>query len=132
MWRFASGQAQEGCERLEEQVPEGVNLPIIWTGVDDVPMVFVNQTLAQVGQQSEVILTFGQLAPPAVLADTQEERERQIRALTHIPIKPVARLALTRTGLEQLVDVLHQTLVNHDKAQELMAQAQRMADEGDE
>ncbi len=113
-------------------MPEGVNLPIVWEGVDDVPMVFVNQTLGQVGQQSEVILTFGQLAPPAILADTQEEREKQARALTHLPIKPVARLALTRTGLEQLVDVLHQTLTNHDMAQELMAQAQRTHERGDE
>ena len=117
---------------MEGRVPEGVNLPIVWTGVDDMPIVFVNQTIGQVGQQSEVILTFGQLAPPAILGETQEERDRQIRDLTHIPIKPVARLALTRAGLEQLVDVLHQTLANHDKAQEFMTQAQKMAEGGDE
>jgi hypothetical protein len=116
---------------LDEQLPKSVDLPVVWTGVDDVPMVFVNQILGQVGQQSEIILTFGQFAPPAILAGTQEERERQVKALTHIPIKPVARLALTRTGLEQLVDVLHQTLANHDKAQELIAQAQRTAEEGE-
>ncbi len=113
---------------MNERVPEGVNPPIVWVGVDDVPIVFVNQTIGQVGQQTEVILTFGQLAPPAILAETREERERQVKSLTHIPIKPVARLALTKTGLEELVGVLQQTLVNYEKAQEIMAQAQ----EGDE
>jgi hypothetical protein len=117
---------------LEEQLPEGVPIPVAWEGVDDVPILFVNQVLGQVGQQSEVILTFGQVAPPAILGQTREERERQVRALTHMPIKPIARLALTREGLEQLVGVLQQTLANHDKAQELFAQAQRMIEKGEE
>lgn len=116
---------------MDEQLPEGVNLPIVWTGVDDVPVVFANQSLGQVGQQGEVILTFGQLVPPAILGVTEEDRERQIRSLTHIPIKPVARLAFTRAGLEELVGLLHKTLENHDRAQELAAQIQRMAEEGD-
>jgi len=57
---------------------------------------------------------------------------RQARDLTHIPIKPIARLAMTRAGLEQLVDVLHKTVENYEKAQELLAQAQRMAEGGGE
>ena len=116
---------------LEKQLPEGATPPVVWVGVDDLPIIFTNQTLGQVGQQTEVILTFGQLAPPAILAQTQEEREKQVRSLTHVPIKPVARLALTRTGLEQLMDVLQQTIANYDKAQELMAQVQRMTGEGE-
>ena len=109
-----------------------MHLSVSWEGVDDVPILFVNQVLGQVGQQAEVILTFGQLAPPALLGETREERMRQARDLTHIPIKPIARLAMTRAGLEQLVDVLHKTVENYEKAQELLAQAQRMAEGGGE
>lgn len=108
---------------MEGQLPEGLP-PVTWVGVEDVPILFVNQVLGQVGQQSEIILTFGQLAPPAILAESQEERERQLRGMTRIPIKPIARLGLTRAGLEQLVTVLHQTLENYNKAQEFFAQAQ--------
>ncbi|CAN5780303.1 hypothetical protein BH18ACT11_BH18ACT11_15270 [soil metagenome] len=117
---------------MEGQLPEGVNLSIAWQGVDDLPILFVNQVLGQVGQGAEVILTFGQLAPPAVSGDTQAEREAQLRGVTQIPIKPVARFALTREGLEQLVTVLHQTLDNHDRVQEIMTQAQRMSERGEQ
>lgn len=116
---------------MDEQ-PEGVHVTVAWQGVDDVPILFVNQVLGQLGQQAEVIVTFGQLAPPAILGETREERERQARGITHVPIKPVARLAMTRAGLEELVRVLHKTAENYDKAQELMAQSQRMAEGGDE
>jgi hypothetical protein len=71
------------------------------------------------------------MAPPAILGKTQEERERQLRELSPLSIKPIARLALTRPGLEQLVAVLQQTLENYDKAQELIAQAQRAAETGE-
>jgi len=117
---------------LEERLPEGVNLSVTWEGIDDVPILFVNQILGQVGQQSEIILTFGQLAPPAILGETQEERERKLRGLAGISIKPVARLALTRVGLEQLVGILQQTLENYDKAQKLMEQEQRGTETGEE
>ena len=116
---------------MEERLPEGLHLSVVWEGVDDVPILFVNQVLGQVGQQSEVILTFGQLAPPAILGETQEEREKQLRDVTRLRIKPVARLALTRAGLEQLVTVLHQTLENHDKAQEFFAQVQSETEKGE-
>jgi hypothetical protein len=116
---------------LDEQLPEGLNIAVTWEGIDDVPILFVNQVLGQVGQQSEIILSFGQMAPPAILGNTQEERERQLRELSPLSIKPIARLALTRPGLEQLVAVLQQTLENYDKAQELIAQAQRAAETGE-
>ncbi len=109
---------------MEEQLPQGEYPPVAWVGVEDVPILFVNQVLGQVGEQSEVVLTFGQLAPPAILGQTQEERERQLKGLARIPIKPIARLGMTRAGLEQLITVLQQTLANHNKAQEFMAQAQ--------
>jgi hypothetical protein len=117
---------------LEEQLPEGVDLSIAWEGVDNMPILFVNQFSGQVGQQSEVLLTFGQLAPPIILGETQEERVRHARGLTHISVKPIARVAMTRAGLEELVGVLHKTIENYDKAQELLARAQRMAEGGDE
>ena len=115
---------------MEERLPEGLPL-VTWEGVEDVPILFVNQVLGQVGEQSEIVLTFGQLAPPAILGQTQEEREQQLKSLDRIPIKPIARLAMTRVGLEQLIAVLQQTRANHDKAQELMAQQRRISDEGE-
>ena len=117
---------------MEEQLPEGVPFSISWEGVNDLPVLFVNQVIGQVGQQGEVILTFGQLVPPAILGETQAEREQQARSISHVPVKPVARLAMTRVGLEELMRILRDTAENYDKVQELIAQAQRMAERGDE
>ena len=115
---------------MEGQLPEGLP-PVTWVGAEDVPILFVNQVLGQVGQQSEVILTFGQLSPPAILGEDPGERERQLKSMSRIPIKPIARLGLTRAGLEQLVAVLHQTIENYDKAQEFFAQAQSEGEQGE-
>jgi hypothetical protein len=38
-----------GNGRLDEQLPEGLNIAVTWEGIDDVPILFVNQVLGQVG-----------------------------------------------------------------------------------
>lgn len=96
--------------------PEAVRIPVVWVGGDETPILLVNQFLGQF-QDSEFILTFGQFAPPALIG-TEEERREQAREISFIPVKVLARLALTRSRLEELMRVLQETLANHDKHQE--------------
>ena len=44
---------------------------------------------------------------------TGEEREKQVRALTYVPIKPIARLALAPQGLDELIMALEDTRRNY-------------------
>jgi hypothetical protein len=113
---------------MAEEITHEAQVPIIWVGTEETPIAFVNQFLAQIGQQDEVLLTFGQLTPPALMGEP-EQIQKQIEQLSFVTTKAVARIGLTRTGLEELIRVLQETLRNHDQAQERKA---RLAREGDE
>jgi hypothetical protein len=92
--------------------PERLEVPIIWVGVEDAQILFANQFLGQVEQQ-EIVLTFGQLTPP-VLLGPPERRVQQVERLGYVPVKTVARFAMTRARLEELIGVLQETARNFD------------------
>jgi hypothetical protein len=94
-----------------------VSLPVVWVGAEEAPLVFANQIIGQVGQQGEVVLTFGQLAPPT-LVGTPEQMAEQAERISYVPTKTVARLVITRPGLDQLIEVLKQTVDNYEKTQQ--------------
>lgn len=92
--------------------PEGISLPIVYTSMDDVPMLFANQFAIQF-EQDEFILTIGQLQPP-ILIGTPEEKMEQAKRLTHVPIRVLIRVGMTRTRLEQLAKVLTDHIATYD------------------
>jgi hypothetical protein len=81
-------------------------VPVIWVGLDDVPIMFANQFVIQ-GAGSELTLTIGQLAPPMLLG-SEDERRQQAEAISYIPVKPLSRVSLTTERLAELIDVLSQ------------------------
>ena len=62
------------------------------------------------------------------MGDPKQQRE-QAENITFLPIKPVARLAFTRTGLDDMIRILGQTRDNYDK---LLGRPAPVASEGDE
>lgn len=108
-------------EGLPRGLPEDFELPVVWVGAEEAPVVFANQVLGQVGQQGEIILTFGQLIPPAFLG-TPEQIAEQAKQLSHVPTQTVSRLVITRAGLDQLIQVLNQTVENYERTQQIMQQ----------
>jgi hypothetical protein len=105
----------------EEFIQKRVRL--VWAGMEDMPILYTNQALGQVGSHGEILLSFGQASPPAFIPESDEETARVLEELSELPIKPVARLALTRTSLEQLIGALQTTLNNYDQVQQLDAEA---------
>jgi hypothetical protein len=95
-------------------------LPLIWENVEDVPVYYANQYICQFSQD-EFILTIGQMVPPALLGD-QEQRERQLEQLEHVPIKPLARVALTYARLVELINVLEANRWQYEQAQQIRKQ----------
>ena len=115
---------KRGRERLTEGTGQGTQLAVVWVESEDVRVLLANQFLGQVGLQGEVLLTFGQLVPPTLVGEPDEVAE-QLKQLSHVPAKPIARMALTRFGLDELIRVLNETRDNYDKAQQAAEQGRK-------
>jgi hypothetical protein len=92
--------------------PKQVQIPASWVGAEDLPVQFANAFVGLVGPD-EIFLTIGSYTPPATTG-TPEEREAQIRAITYIPIKPIARIGLTAARLDELIRTLEETRKNYE------------------
>lgn len=92
-------------------------IPLTWIGIEDVPILTINQMVGQALTRQEYIVTLGQVAPP-VLLGTEEQRRQQMEMLTFAAVKPVARIGLTRRRVEELIRILTEILDNADKMDE--------------
>lgn len=92
--------------------PEQRQVPGVWVGAEELPVQFANAFLGVVGP-NEIFLNVGAFVPPGILG-TPEEREAQARSITFIPIKPIARLALTPARLDELIGTLENTRRNYE------------------
>lgn len=98
--------------------PDSIQVPVVWVGADDLPVLFVNQFVVQVDPAGEVFITLGQLVPPAIQGATDEERRQQAMDVQYVPVKPIARIGLTPTRLQELKSVLELALQNHERQKE--------------
>jgi len=95
-----------------------IQLRAAWIGVEEVPIMFVNQTIAQIDDQGDVIITFGQATPPVILAGTPEEQRTQLESIPFVQIRPVARLNLSTHRIQEVIKVLQQTLANQERTRQ--------------
>jgi hypothetical protein len=93
--------------------PQAYEIEASWVGAEDLPVQFANAFAGVVGPNA-AFLDIGSVVPPAINGATQEEREAQMQAIGFLPIKPVARLALAREGLDELISTLEQMRENFD------------------
>ena len=86
--------------------PEGIPVPLVWAGLEDVPIIYSNSFICQFDQDLQTfIVSFGQTTPP-ILIGTPDEIEQQAREIEFVQVKPVFRLALSQSRLQELVSVL--------------------------
>lgn len=90
----------------DERAP--FEIPLVYAGLEDLPVVFANHFVLQRAGGTYVLIV-GQLTPPLLLGDEDEQRE-QIRQIASVPIKPVGRYALSEPALRELVDLLQRNL----------------------
>jgi hypothetical protein len=88
--------------------PETVELPGVWVGLETVPVLLANQFIGQVSGDGEILLALGQVTPPPAMG-TREEQRQQLEAIPYLPIRPIARVALTRPKLRELIEMLQKT-----------------------
>ncbi len=92
--------------------PERLSRPLVWTGAEELPILYANQFLVQF-ERHEFILTLGQVAPPIILGNDEDKLE-QFRALTHVAVKSVGRVAMGRQRAVELADLLRRMVEQYD------------------
>ncbi len=83
-----------------------VSLPVVWVGVDELPVHSANQFFGQV-HDGEIYLTVGVVTPPLLPADEAEAFAR-LTEMTYVPVRPIVRLALTKPRLDEVIGVLQE------------------------
>jgi hypothetical protein len=94
-------------------------LPVSWVGYDEVPIVYANQFLLQIQPEGSFVMAVGQSTPPALLG-TLEEIAAQVSQVEFVPVRTLARVALTEQKARDLVAVLEAALSNSEKLRELI------------
>jgi hypothetical protein len=92
--------------------PQAFEIQGSWVGSEELPVVFANAFAGIVGPNA-VFLNIGSVVPPNIVGETAEQVEAQARALTFLPIKPIARIALAPQGLDELIELLENTRENY-------------------
>lgn len=93
----------------------GRQIPLVWVGLDDAPIHLANMFICQTVARDQFVLSIGQGVPPPLLGSPDEIRE-QVNHLTHVPIRPLARLSLTEETLQQLLSILQENLGMYQSA----------------
>lgn len=107
----------------ETPQPEGTRaIPVVWTGVDELPMLLGNAFVGQVSQGQECILVVGQVQPPMIFAGNADEIAEQAANVRFVESRAVARIGFTRGRLVELINTLQITLENHDKTVEQLGE----------
>ena len=94
---------------------QGVKLPFFFIGSEDVPIVLSNLQVIQHVQQ-EFIITFGQFSPPITFGSPEEQKE-QVQSKPYLPVKTVARVAMSPQRVADLVKALQDNLDNWKASQ---------------
>jgi hypothetical protein len=96
--------------------PQSISVPVVWAGVDEVEILYANTFISQWDPTSmgSFIITAGQLTPPALIG-TPDQVQEQAEQVSFVPVRAVARLAVTRSKLEELIAILQANLEMFDK-----------------
>jgi len=103
---------------MTDSLPQQIQLPVVWVGVEEEPVEMVNQFLGQVVAPDEIVVTVGHFSPPVVLGSAEQQAE-QLRNTPFVQVRPVSRFGLTPSRLRELVTILQTTLAQTDRLADL-------------
>jgi hypothetical protein len=93
---------------------ESVQVPVVWVGLDDQPVLMANQFIGQV-EQDEIVISIGSQVPPPIVGPTAEERREQLLRIAFVPVRPIVRFSMTPRRVEELAHILRDTLENYER-----------------
>jgi len=85
-------------------MPDGqIEIPFLFIGTEDVPILFSNLQVVQ-HEDQEFVITFGQYTGPLLVSD--EDAEETLRRVPHVPVRTVARIGMTAERFERFIGAL--------------------------
>lgn len=109
------------AEQQDQPKPIEKRLKIVRTVPDDLQSYIVDSLVAQ-HQPDRFVLSFFEIWLPALVSESDEDRQQQFDALEDVEAKCVARLVVTPDKMREFVEILTTNLENYDKLMELRAQ----------
>jgi hypothetical protein len=91
---------------------------------DDLRSYFVSNIVIQ-HQPDFFILSFFELWPPAIVADTEEEKKIMVDSLTTVEAKCVARIVLTPARMKELQELIAQNLSSYAELLQTITQEEQ-------
>ncbi|HYM63244.1 MAG TPA: hypothetical protein VES61_01060 [Gaiellaceae bacterium] len=102
----------------EEASGEEVQVPVVWVGVEEAPILYANAFISQFDLKEGFIITAGQMTPPP-LTGTPEEILEKAKELSYVPVRVAARLALTHTQMIELAQSLQANLEQFEEGRKM-------------
>ena len=79
---------------------------------------FVSNIVVQ-HQPDIFILSFFEVWPPAIVGDTDEEKQKALAAVERVEAKCVARLVFTPSTMREFVETMTESLQNYEKIMQM-------------
>ncbi len=98
---------------MASEPPQSIQLQLAWVGYDETPIVYANQFLIQFQPEGSFVIGIGQATPPA-LVGTPEQIAAQLAELEFVPVRPLARVAITEAKIRELIQALSANLQNFE------------------
>ena len=90
-----------------------LSLPLSMSDFDDSPILLANHFLIQ-HQPDEFVVSLSQLTAPPLVGPSEEIRA-QARSGGDVPVHTIARVAMTRRRVVELIALLQERLEEHDR-----------------
>jgi len=88
---------------------------------DDLQSHFVSNIVVQ-HQPDIFILSFFEAWPPAILGETEEEKQQALEAVDRVEAKCVARLVLTPSKMQEFLETMKENLQNYERMMQLQSE----------
>lgn len=107
----------EEKERIEKKVRLQRTYP------ENLQSHFVASLIVQ-HQPEMFVLSFFEVWPPAVLGETDEEKQAILDSIESVEAKCVARLVVTPSKMREFLDVMNENLTNYEQLMKALSAAQ--------
>jgi hypothetical protein len=84
---------------------------------------FVSNLVVQHEKES-FIMSFFEVWPPAIVGDTDEEKQAALDAIDHVDAKCVARLVVTPQRMREFVTIMSDNLSAYEAMMQILAQSE--------
>jgi hypothetical protein len=102
----------------KSQPLEQFEVPGVWVGLEQQPVLMANQFLSQLVASDEIVVAIGQFTPPVVLG-TAEQQAEQFKNVSFVQVRPVGRFGLTKARVREVIKMLETTLEQADRLGDL-------------